>query len=162
MNSRPGRRRVASRVIAANGVLLLVLGAIHLVATPLLKATVLDPYLTGTSAPIVTPPFLLNHVVVGILLFPLGVILLRCAPGIREGERWAWDIARVVSVAMLGLPIALLAIMSGGFYDAPLFRIAEGLVLVIAANLPATLVWCRGEFRGIVGPADPEGKGAEQ
>jgi hypothetical protein len=69
------------------GVLLLIAAAIHLLVTPTLKRVILDRVLTPEELLIVSPPFLLNHIVMGILLIPIGFVTIYCASGIRAGER---------------------------------------------------------------------------
>jgi hypothetical protein len=137
---------LASRVIRVVGILLLVVAAIHLAVTPLLKKAVLDRVLTQTMVPIVTPPFLLNHIVVGILLVPLGFVTLYSAAGIRAGERWAWVVSWSVGASLTSLPVALVLIMRGGPFDAVPFRVAEILITICAVTMPAVLIWARAEF----------------
>jgi hypothetical protein len=84
------RRLIVARIVSVTGSLLLIVAAIHLLVTPALKSAILDRTLTPQELRIVSPPFLLNHIVVGILLIPLGFISLYTASGIRAGERWAW------------------------------------------------------------------------
>ena len=86
------RRLIVARIISVTGSLLLMVAAIHLLVTPVLKSAILDRVLTLQELRIVSPPFLLNHIVVGVLLIPLGFISLYTASGIRAGERWAWVI----------------------------------------------------------------------
>jgi hypothetical protein len=140
------KRFLASRVIAIVGVLLLVVAAIHLIITPLLKEAVLDRVLAPEMLPIVAPPFVLNHVVVGILLIPLGAATLYCSAGIRTGQRWAWVICLFIGLALLCLPAALLLIMRGGMFQALPFRVAEVLVTISAATMPTVLWWVLSEF----------------
>ena len=157
------RRVLASWVIWTVGILLLVVAAIHLAVTPLLKKAVLDSVLTPTMLPLVTPPFLLNHVVVGILLVPLGLVTLHSAAGIRSGERWAWVVSWSVGAALPSLPVALVLIMRGGPFDAVPFRVAEILITISAVAMPAVLIWARAEFpRGKpahTGPSPGDGAG---
>ena len=87
------RRSIVSRIISVTGFLLLIVAAIHLAVTPTLKRVILDRVLTAEELRIVAPPFLLNHIVMGILLIPIGFITIYCASGIRAGERWAWVIS---------------------------------------------------------------------
>jgi hypothetical protein len=141
------KRLLASRVVRIVGILLLVVAGIHLAVTPLLKETILDRVLTDEMTPIVTPPFLLNHVVVGLLLIPLGLVTLYSAAGIRAGERWAWVVSCSIGASLISLPIALVLIMGGGPFDALPFRVAEILVTACAVAMPGVLIWARAEFR---------------
>ena len=65
------RRSIVSRILSVTGVLLLIAAAIHLIVTPTLKRVILDRTLTPEQLLIVSPPFLLNHLVMGILLIPI-------------------------------------------------------------------------------------------
>jgi len=140
------RRLLASRVILMVGVLLLVVAAIHLAVTPLLTDTVLDRVLAPEMMPIVAPPFLLNHIVVGILLLPLGFSMIYCARGIRAGERWAWVISFSTGIALLSLPVVLVLLMRDGRFNAVPFRVAELLITISAVAVPAVLLYVRREF----------------
>src|SRR5262249_51838061 len=95
---------------------------------------------------IVAPPFVLNHVVVGLLLIPLGVTTIYSASGLQTGQRWAWVICFTIGVALLSLPVALVVIMQGGPFDAVPFRIAEAFVTISAITMPGVLLWIRPDY----------------
>src|SRR5207237_9763939 len=67
------------RLLRWSGVLLILLGIVHLVATPHI-ATLIQHSASRASADRLTPPMLLNHVLVGLLLFPLGYLTVYAAP----------------------------------------------------------------------------------
>jgi hypothetical protein len=140
------RQVIASWVIRGIGVLLLVVAVIHLAVTSLLKDAVLDRVLAPAMMPVVAPPFVLNHVVVGLLLVPLGFTTIYSATGLRAGQRWAWVICFAIGVALLSLPVALFVIMRGGPFDAVPFRIAEALVMISAITMPGVLLWIRLDY----------------
>jgi hypothetical protein len=144
------RRLLAACAMRAGGVLLLLVGAIHLAVTPLLKRAVLDRWLTPDQIASVAPPFLLNHVVVGILLLPLGALTSFSASGIRAGERWGWVVAWIVSGTMPLLPLAIVLFMNGHFHALP-FLIAEGLVTTCAVAMPAALIYAQRVGRKVQG-----------
>lgn len=154
------RRLLASRVILVVGVLLLVVAAIHLAITSLLKEAVFGRVLTPDMMLIVGPPFVLNHIVVGILLVPLGFATLYSAGGIRAGERWAWVISFSIGLALLSLPVVLVLVMRGYPFSAVAFRIAELLVTISAVTMPLVLLWVRREFFPKGGRAKPSADGA--
>jgi hypothetical protein len=112
------RRLIVARIISVTGSLLLIVAAIHLLVTPALKSAILDGVLTPQELRIVSPPFLLNHIVVGILFIPLGFITLYTASGIRAGERWAWVINLAIGLTILSLPVVLVLVMHAE-YSAP-------------------------------------------
>src|SRR5438105_13048823 len=59
------------RLLRGSGVLLILLGIVHLAATPHI-ATLIRHSASTAAADQLTPPMLLNHILVGLLLFPLG------------------------------------------------------------------------------------------
>ena len=84
--------------------LLIVLGIVHLVATPhipgLLRGSPRAVYQKAVG------PTLLNHVLVGILLFPLGYTTLAAAE-VKGGEVWAGRVLIVNTIPMLTLPTSI-------------------------------------------------------
>jgi hypothetical protein len=77
---------------------------------------------------------LLNHVLVGALLIPLGYLILYAAPESVRGASWAQVIVRTVSISAAALPIALFSLMGTRYFlDAPLFIL--GASLTVAAVL---------------------------
>jgi hypothetical protein len=76
----------------------------------------------------------LNHVLVGALLIPLGYLTVYAAPDSVRGAPWAQMIERRVSVSAAALPIALFSLMGKPYFlDAPLFVL--GAALTVAAVL---------------------------
>jgi hypothetical protein len=79
---------------------------------------------------------LLNHVLVGALLIPLGYLAVYAAPHSVRGEPWAQTIVRTVSVAATALPIALFSLMGKPYFlDAPLFVVGAALTVVAVLAL---------------------------
>jgi signal transduction histidine kinase len=112
----------------ATGILLLLLGVLHLVATPFFiewSSTALRP---GQAA-LVIAGMRLNHILVGILLLPLGISTYWTAAALRES--WALRLAVLNALTLLCLPILLLTTMPLRALNAPLFRLAI-LVLTLA------------------------------
>ena len=101
------RTKIVARTVSVTGVLLLIVAAIHLAVTPILQKEILDRTLTPQQLSIVQPTFLLNHLVVGILLIPIGFITIYSAPALRAGERWAWIVNFANGLTILSLPIVL-------------------------------------------------------
>jgi hypothetical protein len=81
---------------------------------------------------------LLNHILVGILLLPLGYLLWYAAPHAARRVVWAQVIVRAIAVTVATLPITLFALMGRRYFDAPLFVL--GVALVIAAAVTLLLV----------------------
>ncbi|HZE64303.1 MAG TPA: hypothetical protein VE056_10500 [Pyrinomonadaceae bacterium] len=141
------RRLIVARLISVTGVLLLIVAAIHLLVTPVLKSFILDRVLTPQELRIVSPPFLLNHIVVGILLIPLGFITLYTAAGIRAGERWAWVINLAIGLTILSLPVVLVFVMRAEYFQALPFLIATALITIVGITMTAALMLVRHDFR---------------
>jgi len=139
------RTRIVARTVSVTGVLLLIVAAIHLAVTPALKKAVLDRTLTPEQLSIVQPPFLLNHLVVGILLIPIGFITIYSAPAIRAGERWAWIINFANGLTILSLPIVLALVMPLRDFQALPFLIAAGLITIVGITMTAALLWIRSD-----------------
>lgn len=122
--------RWAPRLTQATGILLVVLGIIHLVATPFLigwSSRQLHP----DHASLAIAAMRLNHVLVGILLLPLGVSTFWSGKAL--GESWGLRLAGLNTAALLCLPILLVTTMPLESLDAPLFRLA--ILVVISACL---------------------------
>jgi len=141
------RRLIVARLISVTGVLLLIVAALHLLVTPVLKSVILDRVLTPQELRIVSPPFLLNHIVVGILLIPLGFITLYTASGIRGGERRAWVINLAIGLTILSLPVVLVFVMRAEYFRAVPFLIATALVTIVGITMTAALMLVRHDFQ---------------
>jgi|SRR6267143_4955536 len=139
------RTRIVARTVSVTGVLLLVVAAIHLAVTPLLKKEVLDRALTPQQLSIVQPPFLLNHLVVGILLIPIALITIYSAPALRAGERWAWIVNLANGLTILSLPIVLALVMPLSDFQALPFLIAAGLITTVGITMTVALLWIRSD-----------------
>jgi hypothetical protein len=138
-------QKIAGCFLHVEGVLLVVLGAIHLIATPhilgLLKGSPPAVYQWAAG------PMLLNHVLVGILLLPLGYTTWLAATGTKQGALWAKRILIVNTIVVLFMPVSLVLFMRPSeHYTAPLFLCAVGIVAVISLLMIAsTFVMLRGK-----------------
>ena len=141
------RRLIVALIVSVSGSLLLFVAAIHLLVTPVLKSAILDRVLTPQELGIVAPPFLLNHIVVGILLIPFGFITLYTASGIRAGERWAWIISLAIGLTILSLPVVLVIVMRAEYFRAVPFLIAAALIIIVGTTMTAALTLVRHDFR---------------
>ena len=121
-------------LLRGSGVLLILLGIVHLVATPHIAALIRHSTSAGTADELV-PPMLLNHILVGLLLFPLGYLTFYAAPSSAAGHAWAQVIVRATALTVATLPVTLLALMGVRYFDAPLFVLGTTLVVVAAATL---------------------------
>jgi len=113
--------------------LLLLLGVVHLVATPHIAALITHSTSTRAADNLI-PPMLLNHILVGVLLLPLGFLTFYAA---SYSDRWAQVIVRTTALTVATLPLTLLALMGVRYFDAPLFVV--GFLLVVAASVTLLL-----------------------
>lgn len=73
---------------------------------------------------------LLNHILVGLLLLPLGYLTFYAAP---LSTPLAQVVIRVTALTVAALPLTLLALMGVRYFDAPLFVV--GFLLAVAASV---------------------------
>jgi hypothetical protein len=137
---------ISSRIMRVEGILLLVVAAIHMAVIATLRG-VLGRMLSPGDFRFVWPPFLLNHAVVGILLIPLGLSTLYCASGIRRGERWTWRVGMTNAITILSLPVVLIAVMERHYFSALPFLIATILITMVGLSMIWPLVWVRRDLK---------------
>ena len=136
-----GRRALVSRILVIEGALLIVVAAIHLAMTSEL-GSVVARVMTPKAFAFVWPPYALDHVVVGILLLPIGVTTIISASGVRGGDRRAWWIALVNALAILSMPIALASIVDVKYFlAAPAFLIAAIVISLVGLSMLWPLLW---------------------
>jgi hypothetical protein len=131
---------IRSAILRAGGALLIVLGVLHLAVTPNIARLIQD----GTSAKAAAwlmPPMLLNHVVLAILLFPLGGLTFYAAPCAARGDRWALAVCRVIATAIAALPVALFVLMGTRYFGAPPFVLATAILSGACLALLAAAFW---------------------
>lgn len=124
-------QKFAAGFLRAVGLLLIVLGLVHIAATPHI------PHLLDSSPSAVyeraVGPTLLNHVLVGILLLPLGYSTWLAAGARNLGQAWATRIIVANTVVMLTLPVSVAVFMRRPeYYTAPLFVTGVTLVAIIS------------------------------
>jgi len=117
------------------GILLVALGVIHLTATPQI-ATLIRHSVSGGAAVWLTPPMLLNHILVGVLLIPLGFLPAYAAPHAVTGTFWAQVTVRTAALSVATFPVLLFALMGTRYYfNAPLFVVGAALTVIVAITL---------------------------
>ncbi len=131
--------RVAATTLRLSGLLIMCLGLIHLYATPHIPQ-LLDAMRSDQIYPLARAATLLNHVLVGFLLLPLGYTTwFASAPG-NVSAPWARRILLINSIAMWSAPLSLIAFMNDpAYYRAPLFLVGAGLALLIPALMIAAV-----------------------
>ncbi len=120
--------------------MLIILGILHLAVTPFI-ARLISENVAETVAIWLTPPMLLNHVIVGILLLPLGILTFYAAPSAAAGERWALIVTRVIAITAATLPLVLSILMGAGYFGAIPFVVATIIVFIAALSLLAAAFW---------------------
>jgi hypothetical protein len=137
----------ATRYLQAVGALLISLGLIHLAATPhiatMLRGSPVAVYERAVG------PTLLNHVLAGILLVPLGFTTWLAAVASERGEGWAWRVLVVNTVVVFALPLSIAVFMHRPeYYRAPLFLSGALLAVLISLLMAvATLSLVRRQCR---------------
>ena len=116
--------------------LLVLLGIVHLGATPHISQLIQHSALPGAAAHL-TPPMLVNHIIVGLLLLPLGYLTFYAAPHSAASAKWAQIIVRTTAVTVAALPLLLLVLMGTRYFGAPLFVLGTMLVIAAAVTLLA-------------------------
>jgi hypothetical protein len=137
---------ITSRILTVEGILLLVVAAIHLLVIPELRSLFVR-LLSPGAFEFVWSPFLLNHAVVGILLIPLGLSTMYCASGVRSGERWSWRVGVTNALTILSLPVVLVAVMERRYFSALPFLIATIVITVVGLSMIWPMIWVRNELK---------------
>jgi len=137
------RRHIVANILLGDGVLLILAGFLHLLATPVARAW-MERDITAQTFRSLPVPFLLNHLTVGMLLIPFGVSTMYSAAGVRVGQVWARNIAITNGLAVLLIPLLILFFMGGAFFDAPLFLYMAALTTLIGLSMLLPLIWLRG------------------
>lgn len=127
-------------ILRFDGGMLVVLGALHLAVTPFIARLIKNNVTEAVSAWL-TPPMLLNHVVVGILLLPLGIFTFYAAGSAVAGERWAMIVTRVSAITVAALPLVLFLLMGTRYFEATPFVVATIIVCAAAIMLLAAAFW---------------------
>jgi hypothetical protein len=122
------------------GALLIALGVLHLGVTPII-ARFIQENVRAVNVEWFTPPMLLNHVVVGILLIPLGILIYYSASSAAIGERWALVVVRTSAIAIAFLPVSVFLLMGNRYVEAAPFFIAIVIVSVASVMLLVSAFW---------------------
>jgi hypothetical protein len=127
-------------ILRFSGVLPVALGLLHLGVTSFI-ARMVNEGASPNAADWLTPPMLLNHIVVGILLLPLGALIGYAAPHAARGARWALIVTRSIAASMATLPPILFLVMGTRYFDAIPFRVAAAIVSVASVTLLVAAFW---------------------
>ena len=127
-------------VLKCGGALLVGLGIMHLAVTPIIHQFIRQNAI-ASEVDWFTPPMLLNHVVVGILLFPPGILTYYAASSAVAGERWALVVVRTSALSAILLPVTLFLLMGSRYFGAVPFVIATVLVSIASVVLLVSAFW---------------------
>ena len=146
-------QRIAARILRAVGILVIMLGLVHIAATSHI------PGLLSGCPPAVyeraVGPTLLNHVLVGILLLPLGYTTWLAASR-EHNEAWATRTLIANTMATFTLPVSIVVFMRRPeYYTGPLFLTGVGLVAIISLLMAAATGIRIGGRRSMEGTAPP-------
>lgn len=139
------KRLICARILRVQGGLILLVAAIHLAATPLLR-DVFSAQLSARDFKFAWPPMVLSFVVMGILLIPVGISTLFCASGVLAAERWSWRVGMTNALAILSLPFVLGMTMERRYFTAAPFLVASILITMVGWSMCWPLWWVRSEL----------------
>ena len=111
----------SARLFAAMGVLLVLLGAVHLLVLPFLRGWFVS--VVGRASP-TEPAIILDHVISVPLMIALGVLTIHAARALRHGAPWARFVCSTVACVVVTLPIATIAVVPADYLQGPAFAIA--------------------------------------
>jgi hypothetical protein len=130
---------IAAGFLRAVGVLLIVLGVVHTIATPHIRDLLGDR--SSEVYQRAVGPTLLNHVLMGILLLPLGYTTWLAAAAQNRRAAWARRVLIVNGIVLLTLPASIAVFMRRPeYYTAPLFL--TGVILVTVISLLTIVAAC--------------------
>jgi hypothetical protein len=125
-------QNLAAKFLRVMGALLVLLGIVHLVTTPHIPH-LLDGMSTREAYRFAWGPTMLNHVLVGILLIPLGFTTWLASSPRNVVQSWARHILIVNAIVFLTFPLSIVAFMRDPvYYDAPLFVTGVALVVILS------------------------------
>lgn len=125
------------------GLILVAVAGIHFAVTSGLVHMLLDGHVDAGQAQIVRQSFLLNHLVVGVLLIPLGLGTVLAARGIAVGDPLSRRVGWLNTLTVLALPVVLVAVMGraellgGGPFTVAVFMVLGAAAAMVAGMLLA-------------------------
>lgn len=132
-----------SRILLVSGILLLFFALLHIFCSPLVfkwfTREIINETLSTTS-----PVVLFNHLLVGILLIPLGVSTMFTAAGVRAGHKWARAVAITNSLLIIIISLLIYIVFGWAGYGSSLYMIVNVLVTIIGIFMFLSLIWLRG------------------
>jgi len=140
------RSQICGFILKVQGILLLLVGIIHLAVIPLLRSTFAQQ-VNASDLQFIWPPFLLDHAVAGLLLLPLGATTWYAGHGIARQMQWGYRIGIINAITVLMLPVMLVLVMDKRYFAAIPFVIASVLVTLVGLSMLWPLLWVRKDIR---------------
>ncbi|MBI3585550.1 MAG: hypothetical protein HY088_00255 [Ignavibacteriales bacterium] len=142
------RHRI-SYLIAAIGILTLVVGCIHFIEMDYLTQAI-SRQVIPQGATLVIGSFAVNHIASGIFLVLLGTIVIYSSVwGLRLGKKWARSIILLFGFTLFILVVILWMSVPAMFLEAPAFRWALILLTLVALLTIVPMVVFRQHFSEI-------------
>jgi hypothetical protein len=138
------RLSIVAAAFRCLGAVVLFVAVLHLYATILIREHVLARIENPALRAFVSPGYLLDHVVVGIFMLPMGFLMIWSYRGLRDGQRWAFVMNWSFALSILATPVAIAALMTGPEFRSPAFALAAGLMGVVGVVSCTMLAWARG------------------
>ena len=133
-------RKVALYVLWFSGGLIVLAGVLHLLMTSHLMDW-FSGAVAGPQASTATAAMLLNHLVVGILLLPLGLSLAFTAAPLARNAPWALAIAVGDFLALAGLPVVLFLTSRSAMLESPAFTAAAAMLSIAAVLVGGAVLY---------------------
>ncbi len=143
MTARTGTVATAFRVL---GALVVAVALLHLYATVLIQDHVLARIANPDLRAFVSSGYLLDHVLVGIFMLPMGFLMWWSAPALRQGRHWALVVNLSFSLAIVTTPVVIGWLMVGPEYRSIAFSAAAAAMAVTGVVACALLFWARRDF----------------
>ena len=123
---------LAAKFLRVTGTLLVLLGIVHLIATPHIPH-LLDGMSTREAYRFAWGPTMLTHVLTGILLIPLGYTTWLASSPRNVFPSWARQVLIVNAIVFVTVPLSIATFMREAvYYQAPLFLAGVGLVVILS------------------------------
>jgi hypothetical protein len=135
--------RAASLAFRVLGPLVILVGVLHLYATKLILDHVLGQISDAKLRSFIAPGYLLDHLVVGVLMLPIGFNMWWSSAGLGQGRHWAWVSNFAVCISILTTPILIGFLMGSREMHSPLFVVAALLMAFIGLAGTLLLWWVR-------------------
>lgn len=141
------RLKIVAIAFRCFGAIVLLVAVIHFYATVLIRDHVLFQIKDPALRAFIAPGYLLDHVVVGIFMLPMGFLMFWSYDGLKNGQRWAYVLNWSFSLTVLSTPFAIAALMTGPEFRSPAFAVAALLMGLVGIASCGMLLWARPEFK---------------